>query len=311
MSRQHTIHIESVRIDGDTQSRVAIDQDHIEDIRAAIRAKMDLPPLVVYFDGKDHWLVDGFHRYHAFRAEGATSAPVEFRKGTKRDAKLHAAGANAGHGLKRTNADKRRAVRMLLDDADWQKWSNRRIAEHCGVSDPFVAELRSQLRTVSSCRIGRDGKVRAVPTPNPKPSPATTTPPPPPDDTPSPDDEDAGEIAPGAKPSELTDRAGFPIPRRLQTVFANRDLIALAVVIGSCKQRAQELAGSDVGRRLNPTRIVTELENARKAVLFAQPYAVCPFCAAGRGRGNGCRTCGDTGWLTREMWATVPEELKK
>lgn len=47
--------------------------------------------------------------------------------------------------------------------------SNRAIADHCGVSDPFVADIRSQLLTVSSSdepevRIGADGKARRLPT---------------------------------------------------------------------------------------------------------------------------------------------------
>jgi hypothetical protein len=45
--------------------------------------------------------------------------------------------------------DKRRAVLTLLNDEEWGGWSNREIARKCGVSDPFVLQLRSLL-TVSS-----------------------------------------------------------------------------------------------------------------------------------------------------------------
>jgi hypothetical protein len=59
-------------------------------------------------------------------------------------------GANESHGLRRTNEDKRRAVVTLLNDEEWSGWSNREIARKCGVSDPFVMQIRSSLLTVSS-----------------------------------------------------------------------------------------------------------------------------------------------------------------
>lgn len=49
-------------------------------------------------------------------------------------------GANASHGLRRTNADKRKAVEMMLSLAEQDKidgikqWSQNEIAKQCGVS---------------------------------------------------------------------------------------------------------------------------------------------------------------------------------
>jgi hypothetical protein len=70
---------------------------------------------------------------------------ADMRQGTRRDAILHAAGANAAHGLRRTNADKRRAVETLLRDEEWSKWSDREIARMCAVSQPLVSQIRKTL----------------------------------------------------------------------------------------------------------------------------------------------------------------------
>nr|WP_244557034.1 hypothetical protein [Fulvimarina manganoxydans] len=67
---------------------------------------------------------------------------ADIRQGTRRDAILHSVGANATHGMRRTNADKRRAVTRLLEDAEWAAWSDREIARRCGVSQPFVGSMR-------------------------------------------------------------------------------------------------------------------------------------------------------------------------
>lgn len=135
--------IEVIKATGATQSRVSLNEAAVAEYAEIIRFGGDLPPVVVFEDGSDIWLADGFHRYHAHRAAGAMDIACEVRQGTKRDAVLFSVGANAAHGLRRTNEDKRRAVMTLLNDAEWAKWSDREIAKQCGVSHPFVAAIRS------------------------------------------------------------------------------------------------------------------------------------------------------------------------
>ena len=112
------------------------------------------PAVIVYHDGTDHWLADGFHRIAAYLAcEGASelhTVPVDIRAGTRRDAMLHAAGANASHGLRRTDADKRRAVETMLRDEEWSRWSNQEIARCCIVSPSFVTKIRASLSIMDS-----------------------------------------------------------------------------------------------------------------------------------------------------------------
>jgi len=70
---------------------------------------------------------------------------------------------------KRIGADgKRRCVEIALKE--FPDWSDRRIAEACGVSDRFVNKIGPELRTIRSSseppkRIGADGKARSMPTP--------------------------------------------------------------------------------------------------------------------------------------------------
>lgn len=136
------INIEAIRIDGGTQSRVELNDDALSDYVDAVKAGAQLPPVTVFFDGVDHWLADGFHRFHAHRQAGKASIAADVRDGARREAVLYSLGANGTHGLRRTNADKRKAVRTMLDDAEWSQWSDRKIADACGVSHTFVALMR-------------------------------------------------------------------------------------------------------------------------------------------------------------------------
>ena len=61
-----------------------------------------------------------------------------------------AAGENATHGKRRTNADKRAAVLRWLEDDEGRQWTDRYIGEQCHVSHPFVTKVLDQLITVIS-----------------------------------------------------------------------------------------------------------------------------------------------------------------
>lgn len=137
------INSNTIRIDGGTQSRVEIDNQVVSDYAEAIKAGIEFPPVVVFYDGADHWLADGFHRFHAHKHAGKASIAADVHDGTVRDAILYSVGANGTHGLRRTNADKRKAVETMLADAVWKLWSDRKIADSCGVSQPFVSGLRA------------------------------------------------------------------------------------------------------------------------------------------------------------------------
>jgi hypothetical protein len=130
----------------DVQARVALNEGTVGDYGAAMLERTKFPPCVVFDDGKTKWLSDGFHRYTAAIRTGGkvTHLLCELRKGSKRDAQLFALGANATHGLRRTSADKRKAVSVMLRDIKWKEWSSSEIARHCNVSHTFVDNVRSE-----------------------------------------------------------------------------------------------------------------------------------------------------------------------
>lgn len=130
-------------IDGGTQTRAALNEAVVTEYADALREGVKLPAVTVFFDGSAHWLADGFHRYFAHKNARKASINVDIREGSKRDAVLYSVGANSTHGLRRTNEDKRRAVKTMLDDAEWSQWPDREIARQCGVGHPLVAALRN------------------------------------------------------------------------------------------------------------------------------------------------------------------------
>lgn len=147
------VNITSIRIDGGTQPRVAICAETVREYADAMTEGIELPPVTVFFDGTDYWLADGFHRVAAADKCGWLEIDADVKQGTCRDAKLWSCNANAKHGLRRSNADKRRAVEMLLTDEEWGKWTDRAIAEQCWVDHGMVGRLRSLVGNASDERV--------------------------------------------------------------------------------------------------------------------------------------------------------------
>ncbi|MFV9474669.1 hypothetical protein ACM5Q9_09645 [Advenella sp. RU8] len=157
-----TLNISEVRIDGKTQSRVEMNNEVITEYANAVQEGAEFPPIHVFFDGAVWWLADGFHRFHAHKQAGKDIIKAIVTQGTQRDAVLYSVGANASHGLRRTNADKRKAVMTLLEDSEWAGWSNREIARQCGVSDKFVAAVRDPITAKKQQKNRSDSALKGI-----------------------------------------------------------------------------------------------------------------------------------------------------
>ena len=164
------IPISNIRLDGDTQPRVAIDQDVVQEYAEAMKSGQEFPPVELYYDGANYWLVDGFHRFHAARKIGCAELNADVRTGMQTDAQWASLAANSKHGLRRSNADKAKAVnRALRLKSDL---SDCAIAAHIGVSASMVVAYRKSMSARqaestshgvrSTVVTGRDGRTYNV-----------------------------------------------------------------------------------------------------------------------------------------------------
>ncbi len=131
------VRIADVRIDGGTQSRVAIDAATVSRYAEVLESGGKFKePIVVYHDGSNFWAADGFHRILAALRVGLKELPADVRPGTRDDAIVYSAGCNEEHGLARTNADKRNAVKLLLSLEKYAKASDQEIAKRSRIGVP-------------------------------------------------------------------------------------------------------------------------------------------------------------------------------
>lgn len=137
--------IELIRIDKGTQSRVAISQETVDDYARQMEDGANFPSVIVFHDGVEYYLADGFHRYFATQKNKSKGIAADIINGTLREAILYSLKANKLHGLRPSTDDKRKSVTIMLIDPEWKEWADREIARHCGVSHVFVAKMRKEV----------------------------------------------------------------------------------------------------------------------------------------------------------------------
>lgn len=136
--------IDAIRTDGGTQLR-SVDPFVVAEFTAALKDGAIFPPVQVVYDGRHHWLSDGFHRLEAHVKAGIYDIDATSTDGTVRDALLMGiSGANNTHGNRFTFADRRANAQRLLQDEEWGKWSDREIGRRCHISYSTVAKLRGE-----------------------------------------------------------------------------------------------------------------------------------------------------------------------
>jgi ParB-like chromosome segregation protein Spo0J len=143
-----TLPIADIRREPELQCRArGTNARTVREYADAAKAGATFPPVVVFKDSKGvHWLADGFHRVAAAELAGVAEIAVDVRDGDRKAALLHAASANSDHGLRRTLADKRAAVKRLLEA--YPKWSDRKIAEAAKVDHKTVGAARKAAAVV-------------------------------------------------------------------------------------------------------------------------------------------------------------------
>ena len=259
------------------------------------------PPVILFSDGRNYWLADGFHRVLAARLAALTEIAAEVRPGTQRDALLWGMSANNTHGLPRSRADKRQAVALLLADPEWSQWSNREIARRCGVGLGTVNQLRrrasEQVVQMRQRKVRRGATVYEMTV-------ASTT-----------------DGSPESTTIPTTDALGIPVPEPRATVFdalsdfheARALFDRLAGVLDRIAQGPagdvyrQELLRTNTDGKVGYACAVLRVAHGK--LVAAEPYCgYCPVChqaSPGRPRIT-CKTCGGRGWTTRAAFEACP-----
>jgi len=290
--------VTEINMTAGTQIRASLDDATVQEYATAMQEGVSFPPAIVFEDGGQHFLADGFHRVTAALRNHRNEFEFDVRTGGRSEALRFALSANAQHGLRRTNADKRRSVELAL--AEWPRLSSAEIGRICAVSHTFVEGLREEVQpaTVAGCsRIGRDGRERKLPPPPMQPRLVTSSPAQP--------ATVAGSAKPPPPPSQVVDGTGWPIPTQLIPLWQRapevQELLTILSRVKGTLRNAQENRDR-LFAEVNFSSALSQLDQAWTDVKTAKPFAVCPTC---QGQvPDQCTLCRGRGLISEYRWNT-------
>lgn len=307
------IKIDDIILDAGTQVRADIHRDVVDDYSDAFKSKAKFPPIDAFHDGGKYLLADGFHRVMGASKAGLKQIECEIHQGDRAACIKFALSANAHHGIRRTNADKRHAVEIALKE--FPKLSNVALAEICSVSEFLVRDLRpSNLDLIEvDKRVGRDGKERKLPpVPTPKKSPPVPQPPPKPQEKPSTPPLPQPKSKPPIEPDVL-DETGHPIPPKIVPLWNEaqevQELLTAISRIKGVLRKAQD-EKDKVFAEVNFSSALSMLDQAYTDIKTAKPFAVCTSCQ-GMVPAQ-CTFCKGRGFISQFRFDTcAPREVKE
>jgi len=317
MGNPREIELSEIRLDGDTQVRLALDQPTVDRYADLMIHDVKLPAVDVFYDGTHYWMAEGFHRYHAAEKNKETTILAQIHKGTQADAQYFALMANK-HGLPLTTADRANAVKRAL--RLHPEFSDRKIADDLGVSPTTVGKYRIELQpgvqNGQSIRIGKDGRQTDTTNIGSKPEADQCG-----DEDkeampPAEDEAQAVTAEPQAKdpddgqPAVVVgkDLEGHDLPERMAGDFKRipdvlammKELAKIKATVLDATEKNDPLYGD-----LNVTAFQAEITCLHDRLSAIRPHSVCPYCT-----GDGCKACKRRGWVNKATWLMAPAENK-
>ena len=274
------------------QTRAGLCPAVVKEYTDILKNGEQLPPVSVVCDNRPdadgsvrprYYLVDGFHRKDAAIKAGRSMIDASITEGTFTDALRIALKANAAHGLRRTNADKRTALAMAwahrAELFGTDKPTDTDLAETCGVTRMTVYRWKKCNNVTLSPDGSGDNKEN---NPNHCPPP------------------------PSISTSCDTDRFGAPVPTKLVPAFASDRFKELVRKLREVQEGVtEELENGNIAFcKVSQTTLIT-LKNALEDLKSEAPFCVCRVCA-----GQGCRACGNTGIQKKAEYDRNPKEVK-
>lgn len=221
------------------QSRTRTDKGTVDDYKEAMSSGAVMPPVLVALVEGRMYILDGWHRVTAARELMYDEIEAEVIEMSETEAIWRAAAANQSHGLRRSNADKIRAVEMVIALPASEALSDREIARRIGVSHEFVRQHRDRKEIEEEIEDADYG--------------------------PSLDDgDDDGDD--GENPAES------PMEE------AKRKYMEIVAMIDSIRASLTTLSQDPAGYSVNWNAIDADIRNAKRCLTDAMPHGICVYC---------------------------------
>lgn len=162
------ISINEIIVDKDIHIRTIVNPEIIDEYTISLNNGELFPPIKVYKNNENKYLlVDGLYRLEANKQVGNQSIECIVLDGSYKEVLIESIKYNKNHGLRMSNQDKEKTIKIILNNSELSNLSDRAIANIVGVGHPFVSKVRKSLNTSTGIenhpkRLCIDGKERSI-----------------------------------------------------------------------------------------------------------------------------------------------------
>jgi hypothetical protein len=143
-AKETTLKIKDIRTDGGTQPRGVLDTKIISKYAKEMKEGVAFPPVVVFYDGENYYLADGFHRIAGRKEANQDTTNVDIKMGTLSEAQWYSYSVNV-HGLPRSTEDKKRAIEAALSHPKAATMNDSELGRYLKVSSNTVKAYREKM----------------------------------------------------------------------------------------------------------------------------------------------------------------------
>jgi hypothetical protein len=146
------VSLAKIRYDEDCQSRVRLDEETVAEYAHRMKEGATFPAITVFFDGSEHWLADGYHRFAAAKVvareagDDAAEIKADIQQGTRLDAVRHALAANSQHGKRREPGDYRKGYEIAVRCQLCEATDTAAVRELLACSERWARDLTAAAR---------------------------------------------------------------------------------------------------------------------------------------------------------------------
>ena len=292
-----SVPIKDIVTDCKTQQR-SVDDDVVKRYAALIKDRFKFPPIEIIYDGKNHYMWDGFHRYFSHLKLNKKYIEANVEEGPQRQAIWLSFSANKKNAFPRQPGTAKGIIEKILKDEEWSKKSEVEIAKWIGVTQQYVNRIKKEIELdhTTSCRIDSDSepknKVLRSETINVK--------------------RGDSEYEMTKPEKKVLDATGKQVPDHLVKFFKRANEFRQPV-----KQLNDMLKAVREGKDANDQlfkfvkieNLTAEIGNVKRIFRFGMPYAVCRYCGGDENNAE-CRACDGCGFVNKTTYLATPEELK-
>jgi hypothetical protein len=291
-------------LDNATKQR-PLDDDVVARYAALIKDGVKFKPVDIVNDGKENYLWDGRHRYHAYRKLDKKYIPCSVEPGSLRDAIFFSFHANHDHGLPRQPGVAKDIILIILADSEWGKMPVKEIAEWVGVTRRHVEKIIAEKKEAEQKKDAGKNEANVKMGKNFDANSSQ-------DNVDSKPENEENEVNINLDKSPvLLDSVGEIVPEKFIPIFAR--INEIKTYIHQLNQMLKTIKDARANNdllwshcKINPLEV--EVKNVTRNLRFSLPYTVCCYC---RGDGKNCRACGELGWVNEQSYLCTAAELKK